>query len=250
MSTFIEQLKPLHVDHVAVTTAKFEDTVRDYLAMPGARIQRGPGFNPSQRVRFAFVRLDAGLVIEVLGLPESGESPIEAHVARGGGAYHICYAVADLEASLARAESAGARMVVPPKPDPAHDGRPVAFLVHPAHGLVELVAAYPVEFGFAGTGAAKHVDVETLTPARSRARAAPVALETDLVAAFKAVLPKLDEAQIRNARLGTTPGWDSLAQIQLTMEVERRLGIRIPMRQIEKLTTFEAFVAHAATAAG
>jgi acyl carrier protein/catechol 2,3-dioxygenase-like lactoylglutathione lyase family enzyme len=247
LSSFIELLKPLHVDHVAVTTARFEDTVRDYLAVPGARIQRGPGFNDQQRVRFAFVRLDGGLVIEVLGLPESGESPIESHVAKGGGAYHVCYAVADIEASLANTVKAGARVVVAPKPDPAHDGRPVAFVIHPAHGLVELVAAYPVELTLPAPVIAGHHGGHAGPPAGQLRPSETI--DRELIGAFKSVLKKLSESEIRSGQLGSTKGWDSLAQIQLTMEIERRLGIRIPMRQVEKLTSFDAFatfaVAHA-----
>ena len=246
LSNLIEQLQPLYIDHIAVTTGRFEDTVRDYLAMPGARIQRGPGHNDQQRVRFAFVRLDGGLVIEVLGLPDKGDSPIEGHVARGGGAYHVCYAVADLGASIARALEAEAKLVVPPKPDPAHDGRPVAFLMHPAHGLLELVAAYPSEI--AAPPRVRTVTTSPIGRSDKVHRARSPAIETELITAFRTVLPKLIEADIRTAQFGQTPGWDSLAQIQLTMEVERRLGIRIPMRLIEKLTSFEAFAAHAAAA--
>lgn len=142
MSDLMRAIRPLYVDHIAVTTPHFEETIRDYLALPHARFTRGPGQNGSQNVRYAFVELERGMRVEILGLPSGGRSPIAPHVERGGGAYHLCYAVVDLELSITAAQTAGARLVVPPKPDPAFDGRPVAFLVHPAHGLFELVAAH------------------------------------------------------------------------------------------------------------
>ncbi|MDK8874847.1 VOC family protein [Paracoccus sp. SSJ] len=238
MSDFVSGISPLYVDHLAVTTAEFEPCLRDYLAMPGARISRGPGFNDQQKVRFAFVQLADGFRVEILGLPETGDSPIMAHVERGGGAYHLCYAVADIDASLERAQAAGARVVVPPKPDPAHDGRPVAFLIHPAHGLVELVAAWPT-MAAPAAAPAKASPVPTAPAAPSSAEAQP-----ELVAAFRTVLRKLSTEEVTEARFGDAPGWDSLAHLQLVMEVERRLGIRIPTREMGNLTSFAAFAAH------
>lgn len=240
MSDFVSGIRPLYVDHVAVTTAEFETCLRDYLAMPGARISRGPGFNDQQMVRFAFVQLVDGFRVEILGLPETGDSPIAAHVARGGGAYHLCYAVADIAASLEGAQAAGARVVVPPKPDPAHDGRPVAFLIHPAHGLVELVAAWPAMAGLpTGSAATPVVSATVVVPV-----AAPAEAQPELVAAFRAVLRKLPAEAVTEARFGAAEGWDSLAHLQLVMEVERRLGIRIPTREMGNLTSFAAFAAH------
>jgi catechol 2,3-dioxygenase-like lactoylglutathione lyase family enzyme len=138
---FLGQLGILGVDHVAVTTRHFEQTVADYLSLPGTRIERGPGWNPTQRVDFAFVALGSGLTVEVLGLRPDVESPIEEHVRRGGGAYHLCYVVQDLDAALARVKEARGKVVVPPTPDVAFNGRRIAFFIHRAHGLVELVEA-------------------------------------------------------------------------------------------------------------
>lgn len=235
MSDLIRRIAPLHVDHVAVTTAHFEDAVRDYLAAPGARIVRGPGYNDAQHVRYAFVRLDIGLVVEVLGLPEDSGGPIAGHVARGGGAYHLCYAVADIDASLAAAEAAGARIVSRPKPDPAHDGRPVAFLLDKTHGLIELVAAWPADFAVS----------DDARPARAEMRGEDARASSfddgPLLAVFRSILKTLSDADIRSAELGCTPGWDSLAQLQLVMEVERQLDVRIPMKTIENLNSYREF---------
>ena len=131
----------LGVDHVAVTTSRFERTLADYLSMPGARLDRGPGWNPTQHVDFAFVVLDGGPTVEILGLRADVASPIEKHVKRGGGAYHVCYVVKDIETALAEIEDAGGLVVTPPTPDVAFNGRRIAFFVHQAHGLVELVEA-------------------------------------------------------------------------------------------------------------
>ena len=248
MSGFLNALRVLYVDHVAVTTPAFEETVRDYLATSGARIFKGPGFNASQNVRYAFVRLADGMVVEVLGLPDDGQGPIAHHVQRGGGAYHICYAVADIEASIAAAVGVGARLVVPPKADPAHDGRPVAFLIHPAHGVVELVAAYPSEYAVAAR-------LATETPASAISAASPSEsasggedktkiIRRELLVVFRKILAKAPPDALEGAALGVTEGWDSLAQLQIVMGVEKAFGVRVPMRDIERLASFEAYVAY------
>ena len=125
------EIGALWVDHVAVTTDRFEETAEHYLSMPQARVLRGPGWNAAQKVYFLFVSFGGDLCIEVLGVPEDGDSPIAEHARAGGGAYHICHAVADIDASVAIAQKLGARLVIAPKADDAYDGRRVAFLCQP-----------------------------------------------------------------------------------------------------------------------
>ena len=142
-SGFLGRLGVLGVDHIAVTTRRFEETLADYLSAPGARLERGPGWNAIQRVDFAFVILGDGLAVEILGLKEGVASPIEEHARRGGGAYHFCYVVRDIDAAMREVRAAGGFVVTPPTPDVAFDGRRIAFFMHRAHGLVELLEALP-----------------------------------------------------------------------------------------------------------
>src|SRR5260221_149101 len=102
----LARLGVLGVDHVAVTTRRFEDTLADYLSAPGSRLAKGPGWNPTQKVDYAFVALNVGLTVEILGFREGVQSPIEQHVRRGGGAYHLCFVVPDIEAALAEVKAA------------------------------------------------------------------------------------------------------------------------------------------------
>jgi catechol 2,3-dioxygenase-like lactoylglutathione lyase family enzyme len=137
----LARLGVLGVDHVAVTTRRFEDTLADYLSAPGATLAKGPGWNPTQKVDYAFVAMRAGPTVEILGFKEGVDSPIESHVRRGGGAYHFCFVVADIDKALAEVKAARGLVVLKPTPDVAFDGRRIAFFMHRAHGLVELVEA-------------------------------------------------------------------------------------------------------------
>lgn len=75
--------------------------------------------------------LDAGgPLIELLEAKEE-DSPIGRFIARRGPAiHHICFAVADLDAALARCRAAGAR-VIDDVPRVGAEGKRIAFL-HPA----------------------------------------------------------------------------------------------------------------------
>ncbi|MCZ0811374.1 VOC family protein [Roseovarius sp. EGI FJ00037] len=226
------EIGALWVDHVAVTTDRFEDTSRHYLAMPNARVLRGPGWNAAQKVHFLFVGFGGDLCIEILGLPEDGDSPIAAHAASGGGAYHLCHAVADLDAALAIAGRSGCRVVAAAKHDDAYDGRRVAFLMHPAHGLFELVEAYG-----------------SLWPQSQIAPApAPAAASSDtdmartLQEAFASIFPGAlpnDPAQWRATEM---KHWDSLQHMRLIMEIERRFDVTLPSQMLGELKSYDAFL--------
>jgi hypothetical protein len=226
------QIGALWVDHVAVTTDRFEETAQHYLGMPNARVLRGPGWNSAQKVHFLFVSFGGDLCIEVLGVPEGGDSPIAEHARAGGGVYHICHAVADIDASVATAQTLGARLIVAPKADDAYDGRRVAFLMHPAHGLFELVEAYG---SFTG-GAAF---VPPATPVSAVPAAASSDIETGLTAAFQKIfldgLPK----GTGNWTVDQIKRWDSLQHMRLIMEVERQFDTALPSHLLGGLRSFD-----------
>ncbi len=235
----------LYIDHVAVTTRDLERTARDYMSLPGARLLRGPGWNPDQKVWFCFVQF-GDLVVEILGLPEDGDSPIAAHLETGGGAYHLCFACHDIAGAVALAEQQGCKLVVAPRADAAFDGRAVAFLIHPAHGLFEIVEASP---GFAvapGDGA----------PAKAGAAPKPAvigaprdhlaaSLQSDgdsrdrLADLFVSVLRLQRRSDAFKAVAGETKGWDSLGHLRLVMAVEEAFEVNVPSSRMSELTSFE-----------
>lgn len=53
--------------------------------------------------------------------------------------YHLAYEVPEIEPAIDRATREGARLVRPPVPAVAFDGRPIAFLMLPTRLLVEYV---------------------------------------------------------------------------------------------------------------
>lgn len=228
--SFLVACQVLYVDHVAVTTPVFDQTLDDYLGLPGARLLKGPALNSAQKVRYAFVRLADGIVVEILGVVQG--SPIATHVQHGGGPYHFCYAVANIADAVARATDAGAKLLVAPMPDTAFDGRRVAFLFTRSQGVFEFVEAFP------------HVWVADRSLPAAVAAARPAASATDdiperLAIVLRRVFPALESTAVSKAGIGNAPGWDSLAQIRLVMEIESAFGVDIPSGLIPELTTYE-----------
>ncbi len=214
-----------YLDHLAITTADLPRTLAAYLALPGSRLERGPDHNSRQKVDFAFVRLGEGLRIELLS--GGDDSPVKSHQAQGG-PYHLCFAVQDLDQALGMALDEQARTIVAPTPDPAFDGRRIAFVMHPLHGLLELVESQPAQMAAHQPPAS--TDVQLITGENTER----------LQALMLECIPQLDPQQIPHAALDHTPGWNSLVHLQLMMAVEREFNIRIPTDDMQRVTDYSS----------
>ena len=127
--------RPTRIAHVGIAVHSLDDILpfyRDLLGMPEAVLDDADG------ARIAAVHAGESL-IELLEA-ESSDSPIGKFVAkRGPGIHHICFAVDDLDGTLARCRTAGIRLI-DDTPRIGAEGKRIAFL-HPsatAGVLVEL----------------------------------------------------------------------------------------------------------------
>ncbi len=129
---------PVSVNHVGFAVPDIARFLEDNALLYG-NFSRGPLIvNERQKVREMFIT-DGRTVIELLE-PLGEDSPIQGFLRknRSGGLIHIALDVDDVTQAVATCESQGALTVVAPTPDPAFDGRKIAFVV--ANGQVtELV---------------------------------------------------------------------------------------------------------------
>ena len=123
------------IAHIGIAVRGLDEILpfyRDLLAMPEVPLDDADG------ARIA--GLAAGDSLVELLEAESPESPIAKFIAkRGPGIHHICFAVDDLDATLARCRDAGVRLI-DETPRIGAEGKRIAFL-HPsatAGVLVEL----------------------------------------------------------------------------------------------------------------
>jgi len=233
MSTFFSRLPFAYVDHVAVTTRSLERTLADWLALPGARLRRGPMINEVQRVRVAFVDVPGSGTVEILE-PLDDRSPIVRHLEVAPGTFHFCFGVHDIEEAARVARADGALVTVGPTADPAFDGRRIAFVVHPAHGLLEFVET---AHGRSSSTASVAAPLGA-TYARANTSEGPsVDWRARLETTFRRVFP---HAGGRVTRMGETAGWDSFGTIELAMALEATLEVSFTTAELAKLTSREA----------
>ena len=114
------------IAHIGLAVRALDESLsfyRDVLGLPDVPLDDADG------ARIAGVAAGASL-IELLEA-EHPESPIAKFVAkRGPGIHHVCFAVDDLDAMLARCRAAGVRLI-DETPRLGADGKRIAFL-HPA----------------------------------------------------------------------------------------------------------------------
>ena len=63
-----------------------------------------------------------------------------------------------------------------------------------------------------------------------------VELEDKLVKCFTSVFPDLTAEQIRAARVGSVPGWDSIATVTLLAVIQEEFGVDLDLERLPELT--------------
>lgn len=127
--------RPTRIAHVGIAVQALDRLLpfyRDLLGMTEVSLANADG------ARIAGVQAGESLV-ELLEA-ESADSPIGKYVAkRGPGIHHICFAVDDLDATLARCKAAGVRLI-DETPRIGAEAKRIAFIHPSATGgvLVEL----------------------------------------------------------------------------------------------------------------
>jgi len=131
----------LRFHHLGLAVRK-PDSARQFLEGVGYSIGEAV-FDAEQNVVLHMATHPAMPEVEIISPAESGRTPVDSLIARHkqGIVYHICFATADLAASVRAIEAAGLRhfCVSPPKPAALFDGCPVSFHVIDGFGLVEIV---------------------------------------------------------------------------------------------------------------
>ena len=114
------------IAHVGIAVRAIEDLLpfcRDILGLPGVDLADSDGAR--------IVGLEAGESLVELLEAEGPETPIGRFVARrGAGIHHICFAVDDLDGTLARCRDAQLRLI-DETPRIGAEGKRIAFL-HPS----------------------------------------------------------------------------------------------------------------------
>ena len=129
----------MRLHHVAYVTGNLEQKATELASLLGLQLVGSPVVDTVQGVRIQFMKTGEAGLIELLE-PYGEKSPVQRHLQKGGGLYHLCFEVDDLEGTLQRLRDTGDVMVVcEPVPAPAIDNRRVAFVVTADRDLIEFV---------------------------------------------------------------------------------------------------------------
>ena len=131
----------MRLHHVAYVCRDIESKANSLCDLFGFRTASGPVVDKEQAVRIIFLDMGGGPQLELLE-PLGPDSPVQEHLKKGGGLYHLCFEVEDLDETLKWVQKDGKAVVVNKSvPAPAMEGRYVAFIVTTDKDLVEFVAA-------------------------------------------------------------------------------------------------------------
>jgi methylmalonyl-CoA/ethylmalonyl-CoA epimerase len=125
--------------HVGLAVRDLSKAIPSYKALLGYELRSGPFDDPIQRVSVCFLSRGEGDVTLELVAPLGPNSPVTLTLKKGGGTYHICYLVPDIDAAIRHLTRNGSMLLSGPVPAVAFEMRQIAWLMTEVDLLVELV---------------------------------------------------------------------------------------------------------------
>ncbi len=131
----------MRLHHIAYVTDNLEAKAETFCQLLGFTQLGQPEVDETQRVRILFLDMGNGEKLELLE-PWGENSPIQQHLQKGGGLYHLCFEVDDLADTLEKVQTNDQAYVVrEPTAAPAIGDQSVAFVVTKDQDLIEFVQA-------------------------------------------------------------------------------------------------------------
>ena len=125
--------------HIGVACRDLEREEAAYTAL-GYRRESGEFDDPGHGIRGVFLE-GVGPRLELV-MDRPGSSVLEPWLRRRSTVYHFGYEVDDLGRAIAESVTVNAKLLVPPRPAVAFDGRSVAFVILRNAMLLELIARH------------------------------------------------------------------------------------------------------------
>jgi methylmalonyl-CoA/ethylmalonyl-CoA epimerase len=134
-------MERLTFHHVGIAVRDLQEAIPSYKNLFGYEIVSGPFDDPIQNVSVCFLSRGEGDATIELVAPLGPNSPIDVTLKKGGGTYHICYKVDDINAAIRHLIEHGSMLLSGPVPAAAFEMREIAWLMTEAYLLVELLQA-------------------------------------------------------------------------------------------------------------
>jgi methylmalonyl-CoA/ethylmalonyl-CoA epimerase len=127
--------------HVGVAVRDLPTAIPIYKNLFDYELVSGPFDDPIQNVSVCFLSRGEGDTVIELVAPLGPNSPIDRTLKKGGGTYHVCYQVPDINTAIGHLTGQGSFLVSGPVPAMAFQMREIAWLMTEVGLLVELVQA-------------------------------------------------------------------------------------------------------------
>src|ERR1035438_6142512 len=115
--------------HVGVAVRNIQQAIASYESLFGYKLVSGPFDDPIQNVSVCFLSRGGGDTTIELVAPLGPNSPIDRTLKKGGGTYHVCYQVPDMNAAIQHLTARGSLPVSGPVPAVAFEMREIAWLM-------------------------------------------------------------------------------------------------------------------------
>lgn len=127
--------------HIGVAVRDLSKAIPIYKALFNYELKSGPIDDPIQNVSVCFLSRGVEDTVIELVAPLGPRSPIDRVLKKGGGTYHVCYQVQDINAAIRHLTEQGSFLLSGPVPATAFEMRQIAWFMTEVDLLVELVEA-------------------------------------------------------------------------------------------------------------
>jgi methylmalonyl-CoA/ethylmalonyl-CoA epimerase len=129
----------MNLHHIAYVCKNVNEKAKSLCEQFGFKIISEPVVDEYQGVKILFIQSEDGTKIELLE-PYGQNSPVKKYLDKGGGLYHFCFEVENLEKTLETITSNNKAFVVrPPMKAPAIENKKAAFIVTAEKDIIEFV---------------------------------------------------------------------------------------------------------------
>jgi methylmalonyl-CoA/ethylmalonyl-CoA epimerase len=127
--------------HIGVAVRDLSKAIPLYKTLLQYQLKSGPFDDPIQNVSVCFLSRGEGDTVIELVAPLGPNSPVDRTLKKGGGTYHVCYQVPDINTAIRHLTEKGSFLLSGPVPAVAFEMREIAWLMTEVNLLVELVQA-------------------------------------------------------------------------------------------------------------
>ena len=115
------------IDHIGYVVSDISVAMGRFVDLYGFSLRSDVVYDPAQAVNLVLLFSQNGYDVELIQ-PIDQHSPSYDFMQKGGGLHHFCYAVEELDQTLARLKGNGHMLIRRPVPAVLMEGRRVAFL--------------------------------------------------------------------------------------------------------------------------